>query len=230
MAGLDSILLFADLPPETVDMIGNRATWREFAIDEQIFDKESDSIDVYFIVSGRVRILRDIAPDREVALADLGAGYFFGELAAIDGGKRSARVIALEPSLLASLDGPAFEEVMAASPLVTRRVLLRLAQVIRSLDNRVSELSTLSEAQRIMIELIRLSQPDPRQEGGFYIPDLPNHREIAGWAGTSREAVARTIGELTRMRVLERRSMSLMIRDWPKLRAMAHASNESTQL
>ncbi len=114
-----------------------------------------------------------------MALADLGAGHFFGELAAIDGGKRSARVIALEPTTLASLDGTAFDEIMAMSPLVTRRVLLRLAQIIRVLDNRVSELSTLSEGQRIMAELIRLSQPDSRQDGGFYIPDLPNHREIA---------------------------------------------------
>ena len=228
MAGLDSILLFADLPPETVDMIGTKATWREYAADEQVFDKESDSIDVYFVVSGRVRILRSIAPEREVALADLGSGHFFGELAAIDGGKRSARVIALEPTVLASLDGPAFGEVMATSPLVTRRVLLRMAQIVRTLDNRVSELSSLSEGQRIMAELIRLSQPDPRLDGGFYIPDLPNHREIAGWAGTDRDAVARTIGELTRLRVLERRSMSLMIKDWPKLRAMAQAGKEST--
>ena len=222
MAALDSIFLFADLPPETMAAIEARATWHEFAPDQQIFDKESDSFDV----SGSVRILRAVDTDREVALADLGAGHFFGELAAIDGGKRSARVVALEPSLLASLSGSAFEEVMAISPLVTRRVLLRMAQIIRGLDNRVSELSTLSESQRIMVELIRLTQPDPRQEGGYYIPDFPNHRDIAGWAGTDREAVARTIGELTRLRVLERRNMSLIIRDWSQLRAMARADKK----
>lgn len=227
MAGLDKIFLFADLPPATLSAIESRAAWHEFAPDQQIFDKESDSFDVYFVVSGCVRILRAIESDREVALADLGAGHFFGELAAIDGGKRSARVIALEPTLLASLSGAAFEEVMALSPLVTKRVLLRLAQIIRTLDNRVSELSTLSEGQRIMAELIRLASPDPRQAGGFYIPDLPNHRDIAGWAGTDRDAVARTIGELTRLRVLERRNMSLIIRDWPQLRAMAQADKKT---
>jgi CRP/FNR family cyclic AMP-dependent transcriptional regulator len=228
LAGLDSILLFADLPPDTVAAIGAKAVWREFAPDQQVFDKQSDTVDVYFIVSGSVRILRSIAPEREVALADIGPGNFFGELAAIDGGERSARVVTLEPTLLASLDGPAFKEVMAAYPLVTERVMLRLAQVIRTLDNRVSDLSTLTEEQRVMLELIRLTRPDPRHDGGFYIPDLPNHREIAGWAGTNREAVAKTIGELTRMRVVERRSMSLMVRDWPKLHEMAHAGKEST--
>jgi CRP/FNR family cyclic AMP-dependent transcriptional regulator len=226
VAGLDSILLFADLPPDTVASIGKRATWREYAADEQVFDKESDSVDVYFVVSGKVRILRETQRDREVALADLGPGNFFGELAAIDGGERSARVVAMEPTLLASLDGPTFKAVMAAHPLVTERVMLRMAQVIRNLDNRVSDLSALSESQRIMMELIRLTRPDPRHDGAFYIPDLPNHREIAGWAGTDRDSVARTIGELTRMGVVERRSMSLLVRDWPKLHAMAHASEE----
>lgn len=230
MVGLGSVELFADLPPEVIDAIGSLATWREYAVEEQVFDKESASVDVYFVVTGSVRILRNISADREVALADVGAGQFFGELAAIDGGKRSARVIALEPTLLASLDGSNFERVMTTSPLVTRRVLLRMAQIIRVLDNRVSELSALSEAQRIMAELIRLAQPDPRHQGGYYIPQLPNHREIAGWAGTDREVVARTIGELTRMHVLERRNMDLMIKDWPKLRALANAGNKSSHL
>lgn len=230
MPGLDSILLFAGLPPETLAAIGAKATWRDYGADQQVFDKESDSVDVYFIVSGSVRILRAIGAEREVALADIGPGNFFGELAAIDGGERSARVVTLEPTLLASLDGLAFKQVMASHPIVTERVMLRLAQVIRALDNRVSDLSTLSDTQRIMIELIRLARPDPRHDGAFFIPDLPNHREIAGWAGTDRDTVARTIGELTRMRVVERRSMSLMVHDWPKLQAMAHAENVSRQV
>jgi len=227
LPGLDSILLFADLPAETVESIGASANWREYAAEEQVFDKESSSVDVYFVVSGKVRILRQIDGDREVALADLGPGNFFGELAAIDGGERSARVVTIEPSLLASLDGAAFKTVMREFPMVAERVMLRMAQVIRTLDNRVSDLSALNEGQRIMVELIRLTRPDPRNEGGFYIPDLPNHREIAGWAGTDRDAVAKCIGELTRMGVVERRSMSLMVRDWPKLHVMASAGKES---
>jgi CRP-like cAMP-binding protein len=227
MTGLGSIFLFADLPPDTVTAIEQRAVWRDFEENEQVFDRHSRSVDVYFVISGRVRILRSIAPDHEVALADLGGGHFFGELAAIDGGERSARVVALERSVLASLDGPTFKEVLATQPLVTERILLHLTGIIRAMDNRVSDLSSLTDGQRIMAELIRLSRPDPRQEGAFIISDLPNHREIAGWAGTNREAVARTIGELTRMGVVERRSMSLMVRDWPKLQEMARASKES---
>ena len=223
MASLGSIDLFAGLPPEAISEIEALATWHQFAPDEQVFDKETDALEVFFVVSGSVRIMSYIRPDREVALANVVAGNYFGELAAIDGRGRSARVVAIDDAVLASVDGPAFMDFMTRYPAVAIRVLERFARIIRALDNRVTDLSTLTESQRIMLELVRLARPDPRRVDGFYIPDLPNHKEIASWAGVSREAVAQTIGELARMGVVERRSMSLVVRDWAKLQALARS-------
>ena len=224
MASLGSIDLFAGLSPEAIGEIEALATWHQFAPDEQVFDKETDTLEVYFVVSGSVRIMSYVRPDREVALANVAAGNYFGELAAIDGRGRSARVVAIDDAVLASVDGPAFMDYMSRYPIVAIRVLERFARIIRALDNRVTDLSTLTESQRIMLELVRLARPDPRRVDGFYIPDLPNHKEIASWAGVSREAVAQTIGELARMGVVERRSMSLVVRDWAKLQALARST------
>ncbi len=224
LVGLEHIGLFSGLPPEAVAEIEAKAAWHRFAPDEQVFDKESDTFDVYFVASGAVRIMSYVRPDREVALANVAAGDYFGELAAIDGKGRSARVVAIEESLLASVEGSEFVRFMGKYSVVAVRVLERFARIIRALDNRVLDLSTLSEGQRIMLELVRLSRPDPRRAAAHYIPDLPNHKEIASWAGASREAVAQTIGDLARMGVIERRSMSLLVHDLPKLEAMARAS------
>ena len=224
MAGLENIQLFAGLPVEAIAEIESAATWHQFAADEQVFDKESDTLEVYFVVSGSVRILSYITPDREVTLANVTAGNYFGELAAIDGKERSARVVAVEKSVLASVDGRLFMGFMNKYPAVAVRVLERFARIIRALDNRVTDLSTLTESQRVIVELLRLSRPDPRRTGGYYIPDLPNHKELASWAGASREAVAQTIGELARMGVLERRSMSLIVHDLARLQALTRTS------
>ncbi len=224
LAGLEHIGLFSGLAPEAIEEIEAKATWHRFAPDEQVFDKESDTFEVYFVVSGVVRILSYVRPDREVALANVVAGDYFGELAAIDGKGRSARVVAIEETVLASVEGGEFVRFMGKYSPVAVRVLERFARIIRALDTRVLDLSTLSEGQRIMLELVRLSKPDARRGAGHYIPDLPNHKEIASWAGVSREAVARTIGDLARMGVIERRNMSLLVHDLPKLEAMARAS------
>ncbi len=223
LAGLGDIELFAGLPPEAIAEIEAKVRWHQFAPDEQVFDKQSDTLEVYFVVSGTVRILSYVQPDREVALANVTAGNYFGELAAIDGKERSARVVAIEASLLASVEGPAFMDFMRSHPAVALRVLERFARIIRALDNRVIDLSTLTETQRVLVELVRLAKPDPRRADSFYIADLPNHKEIAAWAGSSRETVAQTIGELARMGVVERRSMSLIVHDWPKLQILARS-------
>lgn len=224
MAGLGNIDLFAGLPADAIAEIEGKVTWHQFAADEQVFDKESDTLEVYFVVAGSVRILSYVRADREVTLANVVAGNYFGELAAIDGKERSARVVAIEDSILASIDGPEFMRFMQKYPLVAVRVLERFARIIRALDNRVTDLSTLTESQRVMVELVRLARPDPRHMDAFYIPDLPNHKELASWTGASREAVAQTIGELARMGVVERRSMSLIVRDWPRLQTLARQS------
>jgi len=219
------IELFAGLPEADLAEIESMTKWHHLAAAEVVFDQDSHSRDVYFVVSGRVRVLTASQPDREVALADVGAGDHFGELAAIDGGERSAKVVAQEDSLIASIEGPAFKAVMLRFPEVGLRLVEGFARIIRTLDARVTDLSSLTDGQRVMVELVRLAQPDPRLAGNFHIADLPNHKEIASWAGTSREAVAQTIGELARMGVVERRSMSLLVHDWSKLKAMSRAMN-----
>lgn len=221
--GLDNIELFAGLPADAIREIARKATWSTFRADEQVFDKNTDSLDVYFVVRGSVRILGNVSGEREVSLADVNEGNYFGELAAIDRKERSARVVAAQDCVLASLDGPAFLDVMMRHPVVALRVMERFTRIIRALDNRVTDLSTLSEVQRIYVELCRLAKPDPRRPAGWHIPDMPNHKEIASWAGTSREAVAQAIGELARDGILERRSMSLVIHDFPRLQTMARA-------
>lgn len=223
VGGLDGFELFAGITPGDLAAIEGRCSWHRFAAGDQVFDKESDTLEVYFVVSGAVRILTQ-SGEREVALADVLAGNYFGELAAIDRMRRSARVVATRDSVLASLEGPAFLDLLHAHPPVAVRVLERLTRIIRNLDQRVTDLSTASEAQRICGELLRLAAPDPGKPECWHIADLPNHKEIAAWVGCTREDVAQVIGELARDGVVRRRGMGLTIADLTRLKLMARAS------
>jgi CRP-like cAMP-binding protein len=219
---LDKIKLLADLPPDAIREIETRCKWQRYAPGDVIFDENSESLDVYFLVEGSVRILRRGQDAREVSLANFVAGDFFGELAAIDGKPRSARVVvADESTILAALDGPTLLDAMTRHPQIALKMLKRFAAIIRALDGRVTALSTLGESERIYGELIKLARPDPRRQGYWVIPEMPKHQDLAGWVGTSREVVAQVIGELARVGVVDRKHMSLIIRDWNKLQLMA---------
>lgn len=224
MGKLHNVDLFTGLPPEAVREIEELAQWARYAQGELVFDQESDCLDVYFVVSGTVRILSYMHSDREVALATIPAGNYFGELAAIDRKERSARVVAIDETVLARIDGSRFIEIMMKYPVIALRVLERFARIIRTLDARVTELSTLTEPQRIYVELVRLAQPDPRRPNGRYIPNAPNHKELASWAGTTRDRVAQAIGELAREGIVERKHPNLIVRDWTRLQLMARGA------
>jgi CRP-like cAMP-binding protein len=217
---LSDITLFADVPRDSLELIEGQCAWMTLGEGDQVFDKDSDTLDVYFVAKGNVRILSMVAPDQEVALADIRAGGYFGELAAIDGQKRSARAVATTETVLASLSGPAFLDVLRAHHSVTVQVLSRIGRVVRDLDRRVVKMSSQTEHQRIWSELLRLAEPQPSRTGQWYIPDMPNHREIAAWAGTSKESVAAAIGELARDGIVKRQTMGLIISDMPRLQAI----------
>jgi len=220
---INAISLFSGLPPDAVHDIERRCSWQRFDEGEQIFDRESDALDVYFVVSGGVRISRVLDQEREVALADVEAGQYFGEIAAIDGLRRSARVVALQQTVVASLDGTAFVAFMGLYPSIALQVMGRLTRIVRDLDDRITKISTQSESQRIWSHLLRLAEPQPSSAGQWIIRDLPNHKEIAAWAGTSRESVAQAIGELARIGIVRRRTIGLVINDLNRLQLMASA-------
>ena len=221
---LNGVQLFSELSPEDVEDISSRCKWSFYAEDEQVFDQEHGGRDVYFVVSGSVRVFTFAANKREVALANILKGDYFGELAAIDGKSRSARVVATEDSVIASMEGKDFIGLMYKHASVAVRVVKRFALIIRTLDARVTDLSTLTENQRVLAELVRIAKPDIKKPGVWMITDMPNHKEIASWSGTSREVVAQTIGELARDGIVERRTMGLLIKDWTRLQLMARVT------
>ena len=223
---LSRIQLFDGLPTDLVATVSGQCRWNRLADGEQVFDKDSESLDVYFVQSGGVRILTTGPEGREVALADIPVGQYFGELAAIDGKPRSARAVASGDSTVATLSGPAFRALLRDSPDLAFRVLERLARIVRSLDSRVTELSTETEPQRIYAQLLRLARPDAANSQAWIIDDLPNHKEIAAWTGTSREAVGQTIGELAREGIVRRRGMGLVVADRQRLCLMSVAAPE----
>ncbi len=220
---LANISLFADLDPDQIREIETVAKWHDVPAGETIFDQENDTLEVFCVASGTVRILTAVG-DRDVTLAEIPAGNVFGEIAAIDGLPRSAKAVATSDCALASIDGPTFIKLMTKYPTIAIKVIKRLSRVVRGLDKRVTTLSTLTEEQRVVIEILRVAEPDPKIPNSWYIPTMPVHSDIAGWSGTSRDVVAQTIGKLARDGVIKRRGMAMVICDWPQLQLLGKVS------
>lgn len=214
---LACVPLFDSLTRADLKALSARCTWRRVQEKEWIIDYQDEGIDVFFVTSGVVRVLIYAKSGREVILADLQPGGFFGELAAIDGKPRSAGVLAVTDAVIAAMPGPVFMEVLRTFPDVCTEVLKLLAARIRALDNRVLEYSSLNVRQRIHSELLRLSRPDPDDSSRGIVSPPPIHADIAARVSTHREAVAREMKRLERLNLLERRRGALVLTDVPTL-------------
>ena len=78
--------LLADLDEAERKSIEQRCHKRTYARNETILDKGSQSREVFFVLKGSVSVITFSPAGREVTLAAVKAGDFFGELAAIDVG------------------------------------------------------------------------------------------------------------------------------------------------
>jgi CRP-like cAMP-binding protein len=219
---LDGIELLREAPPDVKHRLEETCRWIACEPNQVIVDRDDDSTEVFFITKGSVKVMDFLAHEQEITLAELSAGTSFGELSAIDSSRRSARVSALETTILAALPSKEFRRLLMDCPGIAIMLLKRFAGLIRILNNRVTSLSTLSPHQRVYYELLRMSEPNPQGDGSWLIHFLPKHEEIASWSGTSREDVAMAIGHLAREGIVGRKHKSLVIKDHGRLQMLVN--------
>jgi CRP/FNR family transcriptional regulator, cyclic AMP receptor protein len=97
---------------------------------------------MYLIERGNVRICVRATDGREVTLTELGRGDFFGEMALLDGQRRSADAVVTEETQLAVLSRPHFLSFMRSNPNVALEMLNALANRLRHTDELLRQSAT----------------------------------------------------------------------------------------
>lgn len=210
---LAGIEIFSELSAADRNDIAERCHGRRFAPESQIVSHQDDAGDVYFLVSGDVRVTYYSATGKEITFRDQHAGEIFGELSAIDGAGRSAYVVALSEALIATMPRASFLRTLRDYPAVAMATLNRLTRLVRLLSDRVVEFSTLAVRNRIHAELARLAAEYGVEANAAHISPTPKHADIASRVSTHREAVTRELKDLERAGLIERHENTLTIHD-----------------
>src|SRR5688572_19649874 len=116
LEALRSVPLFASLDDHTARELRTLLTSKQVPGTTPLFRKGDSGDAMYLITSGRVRISLKDEDGKEVILAELAQGDFFGEMALIDGRQRSADASVIEDARLAVLSRPAFLAFVRSSP------------------------------------------------------------------------------------------------------------------
>ena len=132
LGALRQLTLFSTLSRLELRVVDGLLHERRFLKGEIIFDEGEEGNALYIVRTGRVLICRQGRP--ETAIAEIGAGNFFGELALLDTAPRSAQARALEPCKLAVFFGSDFLSLLETETKLSSRIL---CQFTRHLGRRL---------------------------------------------------------------------------------------------
>lgn len=218
MARLAGMKLFKGLDID-VEPFEARANWRRFDPEEVLVDFDEPSTDVYFLLSGEVRVLMRTASGKEVILNEMKPGELFGELAALDGVPRSANVTALTRGEACVMPASVFKELLFSNRPVSERLFCLMASRIRELNARFMEQTVLDLRHRLYSELLRLSSPRQDRSGERVITPPPFHHIVAARIGCRREQITREFTMLSQEGLIERTRGALILRQPDILKA-----------
>jgi CRP/FNR family transcriptional regulator len=203
---LRSVPLFADLEEGELERFSQVAVPRSFPAGTRVFH-EGDSSDACYIVSdGSFRVTREHSDGRAITLATLGPGEIFGELAMLDGDKRSASAEAITDGTLLALPANDVRGLLARNPEIALKLVAGLVRRLRAANMRLSRQSFQTVPSRVAGILAQLSREGQEKEDGDgemqEVTIRMNQTDLAQLAGTSRESVSRFLAELERAGVV----------------------------
>ena len=114
---LERVPLFAGLSHKDREKIARWADSIDLPAGKHLLDQGRLPHEFFVIVGGEVEVLHD-----EKRLATLGPGDFFGEIALIEHGRRTASVVTTTPTTLAVMSPASFAAMRREMPEVALRI------------------------------------------------------------------------------------------------------------
>jgi CRP/FNR family transcriptional regulator len=199
---LARVPLFSELSRQELERIAAVAIPRSFPKGVRVFHEGDRSDACYIVREGDLRVTREHSDGRAIALATLGPGDFFGELAMIDGGTRSASVETLSDAELLALPGSDVRRVIADHGDIAAKLIIAIARRLRETNERVARQSFQTVPSRVAGVLSQLIAEEAIPEHREGVTIRMTQADLAQLAGTSRESVSRFLATLERAGVV----------------------------
>ena len=216
---LHRVPFLAALTPADSEALAAAVKRRRFARGQAIFAKDDPGDALFIIEEGSVRIYLPSPQGADLTLAVLGASEFFGHLALLDGGPRSASATALRDTTVLTLDRADFTDLLQSRPQAAMAVLASVTQRLRETNETAGDLVFLNVGGRLAKKLLDLAAGHGVQRPDGVLLDLAlTQEELANMLGVTRESVNRHLSSLRRKGAVSREGRRFLIRDEEALR------------
>ncbi|MFN7694239.1 MAG: Crp/Fnr family transcriptional regulator [Burkholderiales bacterium] len=193
---MDTVTPLIQTLPTSLQALAARGIQRHFPKGTLLIHEGDRGDTLFILLSGRLRVYGSSAvADREVLYGYCEAGDYVGEMG-LDGGERSANVVAMESSQCVVVQR---EQLLAHLSEHPEFALELLTKVIRRVRQATASLKSLALNDVYgRLKAVVDAEATPQPDGSRWLSGARTHRDWAAQLGCSREMVSRVMKDLER--------------------------------
>jgi CRP/FNR family transcriptional regulator, global nitrogen regulator len=189
---------------------GLRVVERRFEPKDTIFTPGDPDDQLYFLLSGAVRLYKIYGDYKEATTALLKDSGVFGKLNLVEGRWQDVFAEAVTEARVASIQKAALERVIKSDPGFALRLFSSLSERLRQSDEVIESLLHREVSTRLATLLVNLGERFGEDD---LIDVRLTHQDLANMIASTREAVSKVMSELQRDGVIETRNRRIAILD-----------------
>ncbi len=213
--------IFSDLSKREIEALTTIAQMRVARPKQTVVKKGDKGGPIFAVLRGRLKVITP-GVERDAAFRILGPGELFGEVAAFDGGERSATVTAIELCQLAVIQCDTFMAFLEQHPPVSRKLLGVLARRVRELSARVEDRAFHEAPARLAKCLLGLAERYGKQQPDGLVCQLKiSQGELGELVDATRELVNKQLRTWKADGVVTHEADRIVFHDLDALRRIA---------
>ncbi|HCX20321.1 MAG: cAMP-binding protein [Flammeovirgaceae bacterium] len=215
----ENVDLFEILCPRKTPGLEEMHTPNVFGKDEFIYFPDEQSMNIYMIADGRVKIGTYSDDGKEIVKAILTKGEIFGELALAGEEKRTDFAQSMNANTrVCPMTVDNLQDLMKDNQALNLKIFKILGWRLRKMERRIESL-VFKDARTRIVEFLREMAEEKGQKVGFemMIKNHLTHKDIASLTGTSRQTVTTVMNELRDENIINFDRRRILIRDMAKL-------------
>jgi CRP/FNR family transcriptional regulator, cyclic AMP receptor protein len=207
--------VLSELPEKLLSELFEHAVKHNLRDGEVLFRAGDVGDGCYRIQTGLVKVVVASQQGEERIISLLGADAIVGELSVIDGGPRSASVVAIADCSLLFFSRAKFQTCIDSRPELASYLVRTLARRLREADDALAATTFLSVKGRLARALLHLAEyvGEDQGRGRIQLRLKISQGDLAAMAGVARENVSRTMSEWRKRGIVARSSSYYCIND-----------------
>ncbi|MGH3086990.1 MAG: Crp/Fnr family transcriptional regulator [Rubrobacteraceae bacterium] len=197
---------------EDFERAGLRTVQRNFGPKDMIFAPGDPDDQLYFLISGVIRLYKIYGDYKEATTALLKDRGIFGKISLVEGRWQDVFAEAVTDATVASVQKASIEQVIKSRPEFALKLFSALSERLRQSDKVIESLLHREVSTRLATLLLNLSERFGEDNGrGVELDVRLTHQDLANMIASTREAVSKVMSEFQRDGYIETKNRKISL-------------------